>query len=854
MTRKKRRGPKKNHGQETKGAEAERDIGKKVSSDAGIDPSACNLEKGLSDEDAARRLADYGPNALEEKHKSSTMRFLAFFWGPIPWMIETAAILSAVVQHWADFAIILIMLIINAGVGFWEEFKANNAIAALKKKLALTANVLRNGEWRSVEARELVPGDVILVRIGNIIPADVKLMEGTYLSVDQSALTGESLPVDKSSGDTAYSSSIVKKGEMKAVVTATGSNTYFGHTAKLVESAGATSHFQRAVLNIGNFLIFLTLALVSVIILVALFRHDPIVETILFALILTVAAIPVALPAVLSVTMAVGASKLASMKAIVSRLVAIEELAGIDVLCSDKTGTLTKNELTVGEPEVFAAKNASEIILCAALASNANVETGDAIDAAILQALGDKKKLESFKTVHFQPFDPVAKKAQAEIFSNGKRFFVTKGAAQVILDLVNPDKTMRSAIENKVTEFAQKGYRTLGIARRDLDGEWEFLGLLPLFDPPRDDSIATIERAKTMGLAIKMVTGDNKAIAVETARKLHIGTNIIEASKVFDDHGRHIGGEAIEQADGFSQVFPEHKYKIVRKLQSHDHIVAMTGDGVNDAPALKQADVGIAVSGATDAARAAADIVLTQPGLSVITHAIEEARKIFERMTSYSIFRIAETIRVLLFMTLSILVFNFYPVTAIMIVLLAIMNDFPIMTIAYDNAPVAKQPVRWDLHRVLILSVVLGFLGVVSTFGLFWIAEEYMHIPRHVIQTFMFLKLLVAGHLTIYLTRNTGAFWDHPWPNWRLIVAAEATQIIGTLAAVYGWFVTPIGWTYALLIWGYALIWFLVNNLVKVLVYRTFHHPSRAVGAQFNRINSWLHEHGSTFGNSGEKV
>ena len=800
------------------------------------------LETGLSEAEAARRLEQYGPNAIEEKHTSSYVRFLSFFWGPIPWMIEIAAVLSAVVQHWVDFAIIVIMLLINAGVGFWEEFKADNAIAALKKTLALKARVLRDGAWRNIAAQELVPGDVVLLRLGNIIPADVKLVEGEYLSVDQSALTGESLPVDKAVGDTAFSSSVAKMGEMKAVVTATGAQTYFGRTAKLVESAGTTSHFQRAVLRIGNFLILSTLGLVTLILVVALFRHDPVVDTILFALILTVAAIPVALPAVLSVTMAVGAVKLARMKAIVSRLVSIEEMAGMDVLCSDKTGTLTKNQLVVGDPELVAAKDAGELILCAALASRA--EADDPIDAAVLSALGDRDKLVGYETIRFAPFDPVRKRTEADIEFNGKRFRVAKGAPQVILDLAALDGTTRRGVDGTVDALAEKGYRTLGVARKEADGQWRFLGLLPLFDPPRDDSVETIERVKAMGLDVRMVTGDNTAIAREIARKLHIGTNIVPAREIFDADGRHHDGESIEQAEGFAEVFPEHKFKIVRELQSRGHIVGMTGDGVNDAPALKQADMGIAVSGATDAARAAADLVLTESGLSVIARAMEEARKIFERMTTYAVFRIAETIRVLLFITLSILVFDFYPVTAIMIVLLAILNDFPIMMIAYDNAPVAEHPVRWDMHRVLTLSVVLGVLGVISTFGLFWIGEEYLHLSRDVIQTLIFLKLLVAGHLTIYLTRNTGAFWDRPWPNWRLFVTTEATQVVGTLAAVYGWYVTPIGWEYALVVWGYALVWFLINNAVKVYVYRLIRHRARHDARHIGRIQAWLHPHG----------
>ncbi len=799
-----------------------------------------NLETGLSDAEAARRLAQYGPNAIAEEHTSPLLRILSFFWGPIPWMIEIAAVLSAVVQRWEDFAIITAMLLINAGVGFTEEYKADNAISALKRNLALKARVLRDGAWRSVAAEELVPGDVIEVRLGNVIPADVTLVEGEYLSVDQSALTGESLPVDKGVGDSAYSSSVAKMGEMKAVVTATGTKTYFGRTAKLVEGAGAVSHFQKAVLRIGNFLILTTLGLVALILLVALFRDEPWVETVLFVMILTVAAIPVALPAVLSVTMAVGAVKLARMKAIVSRLVSIEEMAGMDILFSDKTGTLTKNQLVVGEPAIMAAEDADELILCAALASRPDHED-DPIDTAVFEALGDKSRLAGYRTIRFEPFDPVRKRAQVEVESGGKRLFFAKGAPQVILDLAAPADDIRRDVESKVEALATKGYRTLGVARREADGQWLFLGLLPLFDPPRDDSVATIDAAKELGLEVRMVTGDHKAIAREIARKLHLGTNILRGGAIFDADSLHHDGDQIENAEGFAEVFPEHKYKIVKEMQARGHIVGMTGDGVNDAPALKQADMGIAVSGATDAARAAADLVLTEPGLSVIVRAMEEARMIFERMNSYAVFRIAETIRVLLFMTLSILVFNFFPVTAIMIVLLAILNDFPIMMIAYDNAPVAEKPVRWDMHRVLTLSIVLGIMGVISTFGLFWIGEKYLFLSRDIIQTLIFLKLLVAGHLTIYLTRNTGAFWDRPWPSWKLVVATEVTQVLGTLAAVYGWLVTPIGWKYALAVWAYALVWFLINNTVKVTVYRMMRHRTRHEARHLGRIQAWLH-------------
>jgi len=789
--------------------------------DAGSASDAKKSEplKGLSTDEAKRLLAENGENAITEKKESPLKKLLSYFWGPIPWMIEAAAILSGATQRWDDLAIIVAMLLINAGVGFFQEFKAGNAIDALKQRLAPSARVLRDGKWQDIAARLLVPGDVVLVKLGNIVPADVELREGEYLSVDQSALTGESLPVNKKAGDTAYSGSVVRQGEMRAVVTATGMKTFFGKTAQLVETAEQHSHFQQAVLRIGNFLIMITVALVILILIVALLRGNDLVNTLVFALILTVAAIPVALPAVLSVTMAVGASRLAAMKAIVSRLVSIEEMAGMDLLCSDKTGTLTKNELTLGDPVPVEGEEQQDLLLAASLTCERDAP--DPIDAAVLEGLKDEHKLDAYKVSNFTPFDPVSKRAEADVQADGKSYKVTKGAPQVILDLATPSDAIRQQMQKATDDLAARGFRTLGVAKTGDDGKWKFLGLLPLFDPPRDDSAETIAEAEEMGLQVRMVTGDHAAIAKEIAGKLGLGTNIVSARDIFPDDKSDGDIKRIEDADGYAEVFPEHKFKIVQALQKAGHIVGMTGDGVNDAPPLKQADIGIAVSGATDAARAAADLVLTAPGLSVIARAIEESRRIFERMTSYATYRIAETIRVLLFMTLSIIAFNFYPVTAVMIVLLAIFNDVPIMMIAYDDVRVAERPVKWDMKRVLTLSLTLGIIGVIESFGLFWFADTVLHIPRPTLQTIIFLKLLVAGHLTIYVTRNIGWFWQRPWPNWRLIAAAETTQIIGTLAAVYGWIVEPIGWGYALLVWGYALVWFVIENAGKIWVYRT---------------------------------
>jgi H+-transporting ATPase len=596
------------------------------------------------------------------------------------------------------------------------------------------------------------------------------------------------------------------------------------------------------VLRIGNFLILCTIGLVGLILVDALYHHDPLLETLLFALILTVAAIPVALPAVLSVTLAVGAERLARLKAVVSRLVAIEELAGLDVLCADKTGTLTQNRLTLGEPVVLAAASAGEMLLAAALASQR--EGADAIDLAILDAAGPADRFAGYAVTAFRPFDPVRKRSEAAVTHRGASFEVAKGAPQVILELAKPEAALLARAQAAIEAFAAKGYRALGVARRDdPQAGWRVLGLLPLFDPPREDAAAMIERARDMGIEIKMVTGDHEAIAREIAATLRLGPRILPAHQAFSRAGEALDPAAAEAADGFARVFPEHKFAIVKALQARDHIVGMTGDGVNDAPALKQADVGIAVSGATDAARAAADLVLTAPGLSVITSGIEEARRIFERMTSYAIYRIAETIRVLLFMTLAILVFRFYPVTAVMIVLLALLNDFPIMMIAYDNAPVAQHPVRWDMPTTLTIASLLGVLGVISTFILFWFVERHLHLGRPIVQSIIFLKLLVAGHLTIYLTRNKGAIWQRPWPSWKLIAATETTQLIGTLAAVYGWLITPIGWRYAMLVWVYSLAWFLANSGFKIIAYALLQHRGPREAAHLARVEGSLVSH-----------
>jgi H+-transporting ATPase len=790
--------------------------------------------RGLSSSEVLSSRQQHGFNEITERKVNPALKFLAYFWGPIPWMIEVAALLSAGLGRWDDFAIIFVLLLMNGLVGFWQENKASRAIELLKKRLAPKARVQREGRWMEIPARELVPGDIVHIRLGTIVPADIKLIQGEYLEVDESALTGESLPVEKHLGDVAYSGSIVRQGEMNGLVFSTGMDTYFGLTARLVEESESRSHFQQAVIKIGYYLIVLAVSLVILVIIAATLRRESLLQTLQFALVLLVAAIPAALPAILSVTMAVGAVEMAKKDAIVSRLASIDEMAGIDVLCSDKTGTITQNAIRVAEVAPFDGFSGKDVLLYSLLASRE--ESDDVIDNAIIERSKEQGISGEFKVVDFKPFDPVVKRTEATIEGEG-RFKVAKGAAQAILALA-ADEHDEARVNQQVSSFASKGYRALGVARTDGEGRWRYVGLLALYDPPREDSRETIRTAQSLGVSVKMVTGDHVAIAREIAREVNLGSDI-QAATAFIDKPDEEAAAIIERMDGFAQVFPEHKFRIVELLQSTGHIVGMTGDGVNDAPALKKADAGIAVASATDAAKSAADIVLTLPGLSVIVEAIKESRRIFKRMTAYAIYRISETIRVLFFITLSILIFNFYPVTAIMIVLLALLNDLAIISIAYDRAEYSLKPDRWDMTAVLGMATFLGAVGTVSSFLLLFIGVDLLHLTRDVLQSMMYLKLSVAGHFLIFITRTKGHFWSYR-PSNVLLGAVLGTQAVATAIAVFGLLIAPIGWQLALIVWIYAMAFFLLTDAAKVKLYRAFDRQLRLLEKEAMRIEEQI--------------
>jgi H+-transporting ATPase len=780
----------------------------------------------LTSIEAQSRLSQYGPNALPEEKVNLWLKFLSYFWGPIAWMLEAAALISAVLGDWADFSIIVLLMLVNSGIGFWEEASASDAVDALKSKLEPKAQVLRDGNWQQMAAKNLVPGDIISLQLGAIIPADAVLLSDVTLNVDQSALTGESMPVTRHQADLVYSGTIVKRGEGEVVVTATGINTVLGKTAKLISQAGAASSFQKAFMRLVDYLIVIALVLVLLVFVVELVKannaHLNLLEETLtllrFMLVLVIASIPVAAPVVLSLCMAAGANDLSKKKAIVQRLESIDELAGMDILCSDKTGTLTENKLVLKVEKLWENATPQEAILYAALASN--LKNPDDIDQMVLDALTDKGAIAPYTLVKYTPFDPVTKRTEAEVQGpDGKTFRVSKGAPQVIVPLTYNHDELAGPVKQLVLDLANRGLRSLEVARTDEEGRWHLVALFSMADQPFPGTQATIAELKRMEVSVKMITGDQVAIARSVAAELDLSTNIINANDLHAEAKIHpeLVAKTIAEAGGFGEVYPEDKYLVVSSLQKQGHLVGMTGDGVNDAAALKQANCGIAVSDAVDAARAAAAVVLTAPGLGVIADAVRISRLIFTRMNAYLIYRVMSTVNVLFFTALSILFFNDYPVTSIMILLLALLNDAPLISIAYDYGPISATPVRSQVGPLVALSSMMGAIAVSESFLLNYLLRDVYAFETTLRQTCIFFNMAVGQVLSVYATRTIGGpFWSYK-ASPILITATWGSMLVSSLICIFGLFglVTPMGWGLWASLSFYTLVWFLAIDIVK---------------------------------------
>ncbi|MGC8662496.1 MAG: plasma-membrane proton-efflux P-type ATPase [Candidatus Micrarchaeia archaeon] len=765
-------------------------------------------KNGLSNEEASVRLAKYGYNEIKEKKKNPVLLFLGKLFGPIPLILWAIMFLSYILHHIIDFYVVFSLLIFNAIVSFAEEYKADHSLELLKQRLSINARVLRSGTWSLIPSRELVTGDILRIRLGDIVPADVKIIETEDLECDESELTGESLPVAKKNGDIVYAGSLVKRGEASCIVVNTGENTYFGKTAELVKTAKPKSHLELLILNIVKYLMAIDIIIVITMFLYGLLAINLSVSIILpFLLIVFVASVPVALPATFTVAMAFGTEKLAKKSILVTKLESMEETSTMNILCMDKTGTLTENKIEVKE---IVPANEYNIIKYAAECSR--IEDNDPIDIAVL-AYAKNKGIKRGSILSFRSFDPETKMSSAKV-KDKKVYEVSKGAPQIIVNLCKLTKPELSKIDKIVDELSSRGYRSIAVARKDK--EWNFIGIIGLYDPPRKDSKELVDELKNLGVKLIMLTGDNIAVAKTIASEIDIGDNIIDflevsKSKNFENLAKN--------ADGFAGIYPEDKFMIVKSLQGESKIIGMTGDGVNDAPALKEADVGIAVANATDVAKSAADLVLTEKGLRVIVDAVKESRKIFERMITYTIVKIVKIIQILTFVALIFFLLRFIPITSTQLLLLIFTNDITNMGIATDNANYSYKPNVWKVSAIIYSSLAIGIILLFEALFFLPISFSIFRFDIAEFQTIIFLMLSLSDKFTIYNIREKRFFWKSR-PSTSLLATSVAGVIATILIAYFGIFMQSIGILPILvaLLLGFAFMF--AVDLVKIYVFK----------------------------------
>ncbi|WP_291125192.1 plasma-membrane proton-efflux P-type ATPase [Flavobacterium sp. UBA6031] len=776
---------------------------------------------GLSDEEVKNRLEKFGTNELIEKKTNPLLEFLLRYWGPMPWLLELAMGLSVALGHYMEGVIIFVLLTLNAIIGQQHASSSQNLIALLKKKLAIKAKVLRNKKWSKEDAKGIVVGDSISVKLGDIVPADAKIINGE-LSVDQSALTGESMPVEIHPADIIYSGSILRRGEATCVVINTGANTYFGKTAELVKVAKPKSHQQEVMMAVVKYMMYLGIAASVIVTGYALLMHMSILLILTFVVIFLLGAIPVALPAVLTIVQSVGATELAKKGALVTRLESVEDAASIDIICFDKTGTITQNKLSVVDSIPFSGNQKEDVLRIASLTSRS--EGMDLIDMAIMEyAKKSGVKFDDYKQVSFTPFDPSVKRTEAIIETGGKQFRSVKGAAQVILSLCKgTDKSTLDEVNKTIDGFSKKGYRTIAVARSEGDdlNNLQLVGLLPLADPPRPDSKSMIDQAKQLGIKPLMLTGDSIDIAKEISNQIGIGINIIRMADIKDLSPKQ-QLKAVRECDGFAEIYPEDKYTIVKLLQSGGHTVGMTGDGVNDAPALKQAEMGIAVSNSTDVAKAAASVVLTEAGIGVIIDTITISRQTYQRMLTWVINKVAKVMEFVVLLTIGFFWLHNMLLSLIGVSFLVFANDFVTMSLATDHVKHTSNPNKWNVKDNILASLIPALCYVLEDVVVILAGKYYFQLQWNELTTLVMLSLIFNSQFRVLIVRERNHFWSS-LPGKGLLISSTAAIIVFALIALFGILIPPLSPLVVLTVLGLSALFTFGIDFPKYWMFRKF--------------------------------